>query len=188
MNLAGIVAVSGKPGLHKLIGQNKSGYILESLDAQKLKTIVNISTAKLASLEDITVYGEDDDLRLKDILAKMKDAKNVPDAKADGKVLRAFFFEVAPDHDEQKVYSSDIKKIVSWFHVLKDLPLFNEAEAVAEESKEERVEEGKEGKKDTPKAAAKKAVAKAPTAKPKNQKAVNTKSAAVKKSGGSKNP
>lgn len=180
MNLTGIVAVSGKPGLHKLIGQNKSGYILESLDDQKNKTIVNVSTAKLASLEDITVYGEDEDLRLKDIFAKMSDAKNVPGAKADGKVLRTFFFEVAPDHDEQKVYSSDIKKIVSWFHILKDMPLFSEAEPVADEAKTEKAEV----KKDAPKVAKQDTVK---TAKPKNVK-TNTKSVATKKAGGSKNP
>ena len=171
MNLTGIVAVSGKPGLHKLIGQNKTGYILESLDDQKSKTIVNISTAKLASLEDITVYGEDDDLRLKDIFAKMKDAKNVPDAKADGKVLRTFFFEVAPDHDEEKVYSSDIKKIVSWFHIIKDMPLFSEPDPVAEDATEDKADAKKDAPKATKPAAAK-------TAKPKN----------VKKAGGSKNP
>lgn len=183
MNLVGIVAVSGKSGLHRLIGQNKSGYILESLDDQKSKTIVNISTAKLASLDDITVYGEDGDLKLKDILAKMKDAKNVPDAKADGKALRTFFFEVAPDHDEQRVYSSDIKKIVSWFHALKELPLFEEEAPKAET--EETEAEVKDAKKDAPKAIKQPATK---TAKPRNDKAANSKSAAVKKSGGSKNP
>ena len=180
MNLTGIVAVSGKPGLHKLIGQNKSGYILESLDDQKTKTIVSISTAKLASLEDITVYGENDDLRLKDIFAKMADAKNVPDAKADGKVLRTFFFEVAPDHDEQKVYSSDIKKIVSWFHIIKDLPIFTEAEPKTEEATEEKGET----KKEAPRVSKQDTVQ---TAKPKNVN-TNTKSVATKKAGGSKNP
>ncbi len=179
MNLTGIVAVSGKPGLHKLIGQNKSGYILESLDAQKAKTIVNISTAKLASLEDITVYGEDEDLRLKDILAKMKDAANVPDAKADGKVLRTFFREVAPKHDEEKVYSSDIKKIVSWFHILKDMPLFSEEEVKADAVASDKPEAPKATKAATTKT----------TPKPKSDnKATSTKSAAVKKAGGSKNP
>ncbi|HEX7366979.1 MAG TPA: DUF5606 domain-containing protein [Pelobium sp.] len=183
MNLTGIVAVSGKPGLHKLIGQNKSGYILESLDDQKAKSIVNISTAKLASLDDITVYAEDDDLRLKDIFAKMKDAKNVPDAKADGKVLRTFFFEVAPSHDEEKVYASDIKKIVNWFHILKGLPLFNEAEPAAADTSanEEKSEVKKELAKANKPAATK-------TTKPKNAKAPTTKSAAVKKAGGSKTP
>ncbi|MFC5284253.1 DUF5606 domain-containing protein [Pedobacter alpinus] len=178
MNLTGIVAVSGKPGLHKLIGQNKSGYILESLDAQKAKTIVNISTAKLASLEDITVYGEDEDLRLKDIFAKMKDATNVPDAKADGKVLRTFFHKVAPKHDEEKVYASDMKKIVSWFHVLKDMPLFSEEEVKTDAAAGDKPESAKVAKAATTK-----------TPKPKSDnKATSTKSAAVKKAGGSKNP
>ncbi|TKB98976.1 DUF5606 family protein [Pedobacter cryophilus] len=182
MNLAGLVAVSGKPGLHKLIGQNKSGFILESLDEQKSKTIVNISTAKLASLEDITVYGEDEDLKLKDILEKMKSVAKVPDAKADGKELRTFFFEVAPKHDEQRVYSSDIKKIVSWFHILKDMPLFSEAEVVvAEEGAADDKAEGKE------KAKSIKAI-QPKAAKPKNEKAPNAKSVGVKKAGSKKNP
>jgi hypothetical protein len=182
MNLAGLVAVSGKPGLYKLVGQNKSGYILESLDDVKSKTIVNISTAKLASLDDITVYGNDEDLRLKDVFEKMKAASNVPDAKADGKVLRTFFFEVAAEHDEERVYSSDIKKIVSWFHILKDMPLFSEEEAKPEAGVDdsENKEAKKEIKLEKPKAGS--------TAKPKNQKVANTKSAAVKKTGGSKNP
>ena len=182
MNLAGIVAVSGKPGLHKLIGQNKSGYILESLDDQKSKTIVNISTAKLASLDDITVYGEDEDLRLKDIFAKMKDAEKVPDAKADGKALRAFFFEVAPDHDEEKVYASDIKKIVNWFHILKELPLFSEEEVIEEGDQAEKKDASKEATKTVKPAGASKA------AKPRNDKAGSSKSASVKKAGGKKNP
>jgi hypothetical protein len=161
MNLTGLVAVSGKPGLYKLIGQNKSGFILESLDAQKSKLVVNMSTAKLASLEDITIYGEDEDLRLKDVFEAMKAFKGaVPEAKADGKDLRKFFFEVAPNHDETRVYASDIKKIVSWFHILKDLPIFSEEEqAVAEVQEVEVLEEKK------PKAT------KAKEAKPKAEKA-----------------
>jgi hypothetical protein len=175
MNLTGLVAVSGKPGLHKMIGQNKSGFILESLDELKSKTIVNISTSKLASLEDITVYGEDEDLKLKDIFEKMKLAAKVPDAKADGKELRAFFFEVAPTHDEARVYSSDIKKIVSWFHIIKDMPLFSEPEIATEEvAGEEKAKAIK--------------VAQPKTAKPKNETAQHTKSVAVKKAGSKKNP
>jgi len=127
MNLRGLVSVSGKPGLFKLIGQNKSGFILETLDEQKNKTVVNISTAKMASLEDITVFGETEDLKLIDIFAKMKKSKSIPDAKAaDGKVLRTFFIEVAPDHDQERVYASDIKKIITWFNTISVLPLFTE--------------------------------------------------------------
>lgn len=126
MNLQAIVAVSGKPGLWKALVQNKTGFILESLDAQKTKMVANLSTAKMAALDEITVFGEDDDIKLTDILERMKSASSVPDAKADGNTLRKFFREVAPDHDEEKVYSSDIKKIITWFNILKDLPLFNE--------------------------------------------------------------
>lgn len=136
MNLYGIVAVSGKPGLWKALAQNKTGFVLESLDAQKTKLVANLSTAKLAALEEITVFGLDDDIKLKDIFERMK-TSTPPDAKADGKKLREYFREVAPDHDEEKVYASDMKKIVSWFNILKDLPQFNEAEPTAEPVAEE---------------------------------------------------
>ncbi|GGH17463.1 MULTISPECIES: DUF5606 family protein [Pedobacter] len=123
MNLRGIVAVSGRPGLFKLVGQNKVGYILESLDAQKTKIVANITNTKLASLEDITVYGEDEEIKLADIFAKISAKGSTPDLKGD---LRAYFLEVAPNHDQEKVYASDMKKIITWYNLLKDLPLFTE--------------------------------------------------------------
>jgi len=144
MNLQGIVAVSGKPGLWRALAQNKTGYVLESLDAQKTKLVANLSTAKLAALTEITIFGIEDDIRLTDVFEQMKAAANVPDAKADGKKMRAFFYEVAPDHDEEKVYASDMKKILTWFHILKDLPSFNEADptqAPAAEAEAAEVEE-----------------------------------------------
>jgi len=160
MNLSGIVSVSGKPGLWKALAQNKTGFVLESLDAQKTKLVANLSTAKLAALDEITIFGYDEDIKLTDVLARMKAAANIPDAKADGKVLRTFFKEVAPDHDEEKVYASDMKKVITWYTILKDMPLFNE-EPVAAEAEAEK-----------PLAVA--AAAKAVTEKPK-PKAVQTK-------------
>jgi hypothetical protein len=128
MNLLGIVAVSGKPGLWKALAQNKTGYILESLDAQKTKMVANLSTAKIAALNEITLFGEDEDIKLTDVFERMKTAGNIPDAKADGLALRKFFRVVAPDHDEEKVYASDMKKVIGWYNILKVLPLFEEAE------------------------------------------------------------
>lgn len=128
MNLRGLISVSGKPGLYKLLGQNKSGFILESLDEQKTKLVANMTTTKMASLEDITVFGETEDLKLIDILENIKQQKEVPDPKkADGNQLRTFFRDAAPGHDENRVYTSDLKKIITWFNILKELPLFNEA-------------------------------------------------------------
>jgi hypothetical protein len=137
MNLLGIVAVSGKPGLWKALAQNKTGYILESLDAHKTKLVANLSTAKIAALNEITIFGFDDDIKLVDVFERMKNMASIPDAKADGKKLREFFREVAPDHDEEKVYASDMKKVIVWYELLKDLPLFTEDEPgapVAEEA------------------------------------------------------
>ncbi|MDB5030168.1 DUF5606 domain-containing protein [Mucilaginibacter sp.] len=133
MNLSGIVSVSGKPGLWKALVQNKTGFVLESLDAQKTKLIANLSTAKLAALDEITIFGYDDDIKLTDVFERMKTAASVPDAKADGPKLRTFFREIAPDHDEEKVYASDMKKVLNWYSILKDMPLFNE-EAKAPEA------------------------------------------------------
>ncbi len=141
MNLLGIVAVSGKPGLWKALAQNKTGYILESLDAQKTKMVANLTTAKIAALNEITLFGVEDDIKLTDVFARMKGAANIPDAKADGTALRKFFREVAPDHDEEKVYASDMKKVIGWYNILKVLPLFEEEEpgaAVPEPVKEEK--------------------------------------------------
>ena len=137
MNLRGLVSVSGKPGLFRLIGQNKSGFILETLDEQKTKTVVNMTTSKMATLEDITVFGEDEDLKLRDILETIKSNQNIPDVKtADSSALRNFFREVAPGHDEERVYASDMKKILNWYNLIKELPLFNEdaPEPIAEGS------------------------------------------------------
>lgn len=178
MNLHGIVSVSGKPGLWRALAQNKTGFILESLDAQKIKLVVNLSTAKLAALDEITIFSYEEDIRLKDVLERIKTASNVPDAKADGTKLRQFFREVAPDHDEEKVYSSDMKKIIGWFNILKELPLFNEADPaevaetpapeVAEPVAEEKVAAPEKAKKETAPATEEKPKAKAA---PKKKKA-----------------
>lgn len=136
MNLKAIVSVSGKPGLYKLVGQNKSGFIIETLDDKKIKSVVNMNKNKLATLEDITVYGIEDEIKLEDIFTKMKESDNIPDVKAKGDDLREFFTEVAPNHDDIRVYTSDIKKIISWFNILKELPLFEEEKEEKEENTE----------------------------------------------------
>lgn len=127
MNLRALVSVTGKPGLYKLMGQNKGGFILESLDNAKIKSVVNLNTTKMATLEDITIYGEEEEIRLLTIFEKIKaNDGTTPDAKADGNALREFFREVAPGHDEARVYTSDIKKIINWYNIIKEFPLFDE--------------------------------------------------------------
>jgi len=164
MNLQGIVAVSGKPGLWRALTQNKTGFILESLDAQKTKLVANLSTAKLAALDEITIFGYEDDIKLTDVFERMKSVTNIPDAKADGKQLREFFRGVAPDHDEEKVYASDMKKVITWFNILKDQPFFNEEAPKAAEPAAE--------------AATTATATEKPAAKPKKAAGVDTQAAA----------
>lgn len=133
MDLKGIVSVSGKSGLYKLIGQNKAGFILESLDAQKLKLVVNLSQSKMASLDDITIYGDSEDIHLSEVFKAMRNESELPEPKtAASDQLRSFFRTVAPEHDEDRVYSSDIKKIITWFNILKELPLFDQEPEIEE--------------------------------------------------------
>src|SRR5690606_37369492 len=119
-DLKGIVSITGKPGLYRLVGQNKSAYIVESLNGQKQKLVLNPATVRMASLEDITVYGEDEDIRLTAIFERIRETPvPLPDAaKTDGNSLRAYFREVAPRHDEERVYTSDMKKIINWYQIL----------------------------------------------------------------------
>ncbi|MET4082296.1 hypothetical protein ABIB40_002254 [Pedobacter sp. UYP30] len=168
MNLRGIVAVSGKPGLFKLVGQNKVGYILESLDDQKTKFTANMANTKLASLEDITVYGEDEEIKLADIFANMAEKDVAIDPKGDAAALKTYFGEVAAGYDQEKVYGSDMKKIATWYNIIKDMPLFTE-EAVKEEV-DAKVAETKTDKK-----------SKGTVAKPANAKATSRTSAPAKK-------
>jgi hypothetical protein len=137
MNLQGIVSVAGKPGLWRALAQNKTGFVLESLDEKKVKLVVNLSTAKLAALDEITIFGTDEDIKLTDVLERIKNAASVPEVKADGKKMREFFREVAPDHDEEKVYASDMKKILAWYFILKDMPIFSEEAAAAQPAESE---------------------------------------------------
>src|SRR3546814_4315340 len=130
MNLTGIVSVTGKPGLYKVIGQNKSGFILETLDDARNKLLINPNT-RIAALKEITIFGQDDDIRLQDVLETMKQQDGtlaVPNPRADSKVLKDYFAKIAPEHDQDRVYVSDIKKIVSWYGILSPMHLFDEAD------------------------------------------------------------
>lgn len=138
MNLRGIVSLSGKSGLFKALAQNRSGFILESLDEAKNKVVTN-ATSKLATLDDITIFGHDEDITLISIFEKMKETSAttaVPEAKADGKVLREYFTAISPNHDPERVYTSDIKKIITWYGILSQLPLWNEEPEAAEATEE----------------------------------------------------
>jgi|SRR5688572_17093434 len=140
MSLKGIISISGVPGLYKVLAQTKSGFIVESLNDKKRMPVA--STQRISMLSDISVFTTTDDLPLRDVMMKLLEhvEKNeLIDPKADPDKLRKFFKGVVPDYDADRVYPSDIKKIITWFHLVKDVvAIDDEPEEVTEEPSTEQ--------------------------------------------------
>lgn len=131
MELKDVVAISGKSGLHKVIGRSKNGIIVETIG-----TGLRFSTGyqdKVSVLVDISMYTLEGDLRLSEVFLKLKAAANVPDAKTDIKAVRKFLVDTI-QLDSERVYDSDIKKLITWYNLLKDVLNFD---ALAETSSED---------------------------------------------------
>mgnify|MGYP003573692976 CR=1 FL=1 len=135
--LKGILAISGQSGLFKLVAESKNNIIVESLDTKK--RIPVYSTAKVSALEDIAIYTETSDVPLKEIFKAISDKEEGGSAishKSSGNELKAYFEEVVPDYDTDRVYVSDIKKVLLWYNTLleKEMLDFSESEEEKEES------------------------------------------------------
>lgn len=115
-----ILAISGKPGLFRLVSQGKNMLIVESLATGKRSPAY--SHDKVISLGDIAMYTLEDDVPLSDVLTSLKEKANGQpiDIKAfdDDAAIRAYFKEVLPTFDEERVYTNDIKKLYTWYNIL----------------------------------------------------------------------
>lgn len=119
MDLKGVLAVSGKPGLFKMISQTKGGLIVEGFEDKKRLPVY--SAHQISALEEISIYTNESDIALKDVFKKMfelLEGKEVMNAKSDKNAMMNFFAEVLPDYDEEKVYHSDVKKLFQWYNLL----------------------------------------------------------------------
>jgi Fe2+ transport system protein B len=122
MELTEIASISGKGGLFKVLKPGKSGVLLESMDAAKTR-IVASATQRLSLLSEISIYTttKEGTAPLDDVLKKInQEYKNDlgVDANSDGSELKAFLKSVLPTFDEDRVYVSDIKKLVKWYGIL----------------------------------------------------------------------
>ena len=109
------MSISGMPGLYKLLATKQSGIVAESLETGQ-KKFFSARSYQFSPLESIAIYTHDDALPLEDVFTNMK--SNPPADNLAKSELRDYFEEVLPDHDQSKVYVSDIKKIVSWYTYL----------------------------------------------------------------------
>ena len=141
--LKGILAISGQPGLFKMVAESKNNIIVESLETGK--RMPAYSTSKISALEDIAIFTDADDIPLKDVfkaISEKEDGGKTINHKSSSKELRDYFGEVLPDYDRDRVYVSDIKKVLLWYNTLqeKDMLDFSEEEEETEENNDEKTE------------------------------------------------
>ncbi|MEC8802523.1 MAG: DUF5606 domain-containing protein [Bacteroidota bacterium] len=164
MKITDILAVAGKPGLYQVLASGSASIVVESMVDGKRSSVPG--TARVSNLADITMYTHDDDVPLLDILNRMHDAQKGaegPSHKDAAQTIRDFVDGIVPELDHDRVYQSDLKKLVQWYNLLVSKGAFPlEAPEKPEEAPAEEApkKEAKAEKKPAKKAAAKKPAAK----------------------------
>jgi hypothetical protein len=195
MNLTGIIAISGKSGLFKVVAQGKNNIIVESLEEKK--RFPAYASDRISALDDISIYTYDEDKPLKEIYTTIYEKEKggtTISHKEDMSKLSGYLLEVLPNYDQERVYPSDVKKLFQWYNILHkagELKLDEPAEEVKAEAKTEAADEEAAVKKEKAPAAkkpaaAKKAPAAAKTPSKSAPKATAAKKVAAPKTGSSR--
>ena len=145
MILKDILAISGEPGLFKFIAQGKNAIIVEHLETKKRSSA--FGSAKVSSLEDISVFTNKEDLPLGKVFDLIHEKENggpTIDSKTDTGKLKVWFEGILPEYSKDKVYTSDIKKVAQWYNILHKLNLLIKEEP--EKATEEKPVNGKSAK------------------------------------------
>lgn len=166
MNLTGIISISGKPGLYKVVGQSKNSIIVEKINDGK--RMPAYASNRISALDDISIYTIDEDVPLKEVYQKIyekEQGQEAPPHKEDLDILSTYLESILPDYDKERVYNSDLRKIFQWYNILHKADLLKPEEEKAKEETAPKAEKKEKAEKKTaPKA--KKAEEK-PKAKPK---------------------
>ncbi len=139
MSLDKILAISGKPGLYELKTQTRNGFLAESLlDGKRLSVSIRHNVSVLS---EIAIYTFTEEVPLREIFRKIQEKENGEQAishKESKNKLEAYFSEVLPDYDEDRVYASDMKKVIQWYNILqsKGITDFSEPEEKSSEEEE----------------------------------------------------
>ncbi|NNF19047.1 MAG: DUF5606 domain-containing protein [Flavobacteriaceae bacterium] len=140
MSLEKILSIGGRPGLYKLLTQTRTGFVAESLQDGKKITVG--MTNNVSVLSEIAIYTLEEELPLRAVFQKIKEKENGEKTSVkhkDDKIkLEEYFFEVLPNYDEDRVYASDIKKVVQWYNLLHDNGITDFSEPEEEKSSEEK--------------------------------------------------
>ena len=134
MDLTKIVSISGKSGLFKVVSQGKNVVIVESLADQKRVPV--FGHEKMSSLEEISVFTTGEDRPLKEVFKAFHEkleGKPAADPKSENPVVLKFFLEMVPDYSQEKVYVSDVRKMISWYNILAEHQLLDFTEEKEEQ-------------------------------------------------------
>ncbi|GLB50238.1 DUF5606 family protein [Neptunitalea lumnitzerae] len=150
MSLDKIVAIAGKPGLYELKTQTRTGFVASSLlDGKKITVGMR---SNVSVLSEIAIYTLTEEMPLREVFAKIQEKEEGKETSIGHKEskdkLEEYFFGVLPDYDEDRVYPSDIKKVIQWYNLLikNGFTDFSEPEAQTEEAVEETKEDVSEEK------------------------------------------
>ncbi len=141
-----IIAIAGKPGLYEVLATNRNNLVVESMLDGKRSSLPG--TSRVSSLGDITMYTTEEDILLMEVLNRMHEhtgGKPGVSHKASTAEIRAFIDEIVPELDHERVFNSDLKKLVQWFNILAEKEAFP---LVPEKSEEEPGDEGDQGTKE----------------------------------------
>lgn len=131
MSLDKILSISGKPGLHKIVTQTRTGAVVESLIDKKRITVG--AHSNISILSEIAIYTLTEEVPLRDVLKSIKTKYNGEQTdishKANKIELEEFFFNILSDYDEDRVYPSDIKKVIQWYNILQKNDLLETLES-----------------------------------------------------------
>ena len=138
-----ILSISGYSGLFKLISSTKNGIIVEDIETKK--RLPAYTTSKVSSLHDIAIFkddGEEVSLTevMKNIRTKAKSAAALDPKKADNEALKAYFAEVLPNYDRERVYVSHIKKVLTWYNQLQRCNMLDVLDEKDDETKSDEKE------------------------------------------------
>lgn len=143
MDLSKILTIAGKAGLYSVVSQSKTGLIVESLeDGKKIPVFASHQTS---SLEDISLFTYGEDIPLKEVLWKIHEKENgkpAIDPKSPSNELKKYLESVLPEFDKERVYTSDIKKLLLWYNILLEKGMITAPEE--EQAEETQTEEAKE--------------------------------------------
>ncbi len=136
--LSKIVSISGKPGLHKLVSTSKNINVAESLADGKRFPIY--MSEKVVALSDVSIYTDNEDVPLKEVFAKIKEKQNGAKVDINKKWQNSdyfgFFEGILPEYDKEKVYASDVKKLIQWYNILIENNIDFEAEEIKDGNEE----------------------------------------------------